>query len=668
MSKTSKNMPYRRELCAALALALPFGAMAATTIMPANVTTGPSVTQTGGKGVVVGIVAPNGAGVSHNQFTQFDVGAEGVVLNNSSTSVASQLAGQIAGNANLANGAASVIIAEVTGNAASQLNGAMEVAGQKAAIVVANPNGISANGLSFINASRATLSTGTAVIKDKLDPNIPAGFTQPAVGTLTGLNIDKGVITVTGKGIDATGVDIADLFARAVSLNAELKAKTLTVVTGPTVASYGMNGGSIGTARPHAVEGAAPKLALDVSAMGGMYANAIRMEGTETGVGVNVAGTISAKNQANLNTGGALNIAKGGSVKSEGVTNLKVGTHVFNAGTISAGAAGVSIASTMPDYSATLDSKDGEILAPTGQVAFKNFGHKRVGVLTSSNSNLASDNQGNTIAANSQLDDGNGEAATLTPPTTTPVEPSKPEEPATPVEPSKPEQPTTPAEPSKPEQPTTPVEPSKPEQPTTPVEPSKPEQPTTPVEPSKPEQPTTPVEPSKPEQPTTPVEPSKPEQPTTPVEPSKPEQPTTPVEPSKPEQPTTPVEPSKPEQPTTPVKPSKPEQPTTPVEPAKPEQPVTPVEKPKPVDDQVSIFVQQLLDQIFSRPIFGYTPWGYPSFGYAPWNRPAYGGYSSWNAPAYGNAPWMPSFFRPQPVFSPWRPTAYNGFNAPRWR
>ena len=100
---------------------------------------------------LVQIATPNAAGLSHNQYTQFNVDPAGLILNNSSTTVLTQQAGYVAGNQNLANGAASVILNEVTSTSRSQLNGYIEVAGPQAEVIVANPNGITCNGCGFIN-------------------------------------------------------------------------------------------------------------------------------------------------------------------------------------------------------------------------------------------------------------------------------------------------------------------------------------------------------------------------------------------------------------------------------------------------------------------------------------------------------------------------------------
>lgn len=293
MSKSIHNIVFRRELCAALALALPASAFAAITPGPG----GPSVTP--GATPVVNIVAPNNAGASHNHFEAFSVDSNGVVLNNSINSVKSQLAGQIDGNANLKGGAASVIIAEVTGKTATALNGATEIAGRKAALIIANPNGISADGGSFINASRVTLTTGTP----QLD----------RYGRVRTIDVAQGVISVSGKGLDATGVERADLIARSIQVNAKVQAKQLSVITGANEADYVYGG-----AWAREASGEAPTVALDVSELGGMYADSIRMIGTEKGVGVNVAGTVQAqKGELFMATAGAVNVAKSGVLKAQ---------------------------------------------------------------------------------------------------------------------------------------------------------------------------------------------------------------------------------------------------------------------------------------------------------------------------------------------------------------
>ena len=107
-------------------------------------------------------MAPNGAGVSHNRFTQYNVGTARVVLNNSGQANPTQVAGYVQGNPFLGNGNARTILNEVTAANPSRLLGMTEVAGNRANVILANPAGITCNGCGFINAPRVTLTTGCA--------------------------------------------------------------------------------------------------------------------------------------------------------------------------------------------------------------------------------------------------------------------------------------------------------------------------------------------------------------------------------------------------------------------------------------------------------------------------------------------------------------------------
>jgi len=122
---------------------------------------GPQPVVGANNGVPVVDIAPPGAGgVSNNAFTHFNVGPAGVVLNNSATASPTQLAGQVNGNPMLGNGPAATILNQVTAPNPSQLLGTLEIAGQRANVIVANPAGITCNGCGFLNANRATLTTG----------------------------------------------------------------------------------------------------------------------------------------------------------------------------------------------------------------------------------------------------------------------------------------------------------------------------------------------------------------------------------------------------------------------------------------------------------------------------------------------------------------------------
>jgi len=223
---------------------------------------------------VVNIQTPNGSGLSHNLFGQFDVSPTGLILNNSRTNANTQLAGWIQGNPWLATGTARIILNEVIANTASVLNGYVEVAGAKAQVIIANPAGITCSGCGFLNANRVTLTTGSPIITN---------------GNLNGYRVQSGTIRVDGDGMDTSSIGYTDLIARAVEVNSGLWAQTLAVTTGTNI----VNAANTATT-PETGNGAAPSFAVDVAQLGGMYAGKITLVGTEAGVGVRNAGEISA--------------------------------------------------------------------------------------------------------------------------------------------------------------------------------------------------------------------------------------------------------------------------------------------------------------------------------------------------------------------------------------
>jgi len=254
---------------------------------------------------LVNIQTPSAAGVSRNAYRQFDVQAPGAILNNSRSNVQTQLGGWVQGNPWLAGGSARVILNEVNSSHPSLLNGYVEVAGQRAQVVIANPAGISCDGCGFINANRATLTTGTPLMSD---------------GRLTGYRIDGGAIAITGRGLDASGADYADLLTRAVEINAGLWANTLNVVTGANQISVDSTLDSIVTqTRPGT--GSAPAFAIDTAEVGGMYAGKIHIIATEAGVGVRHAGQMYASaGDLLITTAGPLENA--GQIVSLGATRI----------------------------------------------------------------------------------------------------------------------------------------------------------------------------------------------------------------------------------------------------------------------------------------------------------------------------------------------------------
>lgn len=151
-----------------------------------------TILQTGNGIPQVNIQTPTLAGVSVNQYAQFDVGNRGAILNNSRSNTQTQLGGWIQGNPWLTRGEARVVVNQINSSHPSQLNGYIEVGGRRAEVVIANPAGIAVNGGGFINASRATLTTGQP---------------QYQAGDFSGFKIRQGNAVIAGHGLDARDTD-----------------------------------------------------------------------------------------------------------------------------------------------------------------------------------------------------------------------------------------------------------------------------------------------------------------------------------------------------------------------------------------------------------------------------------------------------------------------------
>ncbi|MEY0433047.1 two-partner secretion domain-containing protein [Providencia huaxiensis] len=240
-----------------------------------------AVINTNGAGVInqsngptiVQIKGASDKGVSHNIYSQFDVDQKGVILNNSTTNTNTTLGGQINGNLNLGNGngPAKVILNEVNSNKASTLGGMIEVAGDKAQVIVANASGITCNNCGFINTDRVTLTTGKPIV---------------AGGEVLGYNVSNGQITINNR---LQSDSPTDIIARSAVIRGNITAKEINVITGNNFVDADATNitklpGSNST----------PRVGIDVAAMGGMYADKITLVSTDSGTGVSNLGMLSA--------------------------------------------------------------------------------------------------------------------------------------------------------------------------------------------------------------------------------------------------------------------------------------------------------------------------------------------------------------------------------------
>ena len=282
----------------------------------------PVITNTASGITQVNIQAPSAGGVSRNTYTQFDVGQPGVILN------------------------------EVNSNNPSLLNGYIEVAGSRAQVVIANPAGISCDGCGFINANRATLTTGTPIMNS---------------GNLMGYRVGGGTINFLGAGLDTTQANYTDVIARAMQVNAGILANTFNVVTGTNQVNIDSSGDqTIVTPITPNSGSTVPNFAVDVAALGGMYAGKIHLIGTEAGLGVRNAGDIgaSAGEVATTLDGHLTNI---GHIVSIGNTNINIAGNLNNTG------ASIGAGGTLDINSARITNEDGLIQA-TGSLTIDTHG------------------------------------------------------------------------------------------------------------------------------------------------------------------------------------------------------------------------------------------------------------------------------------------------------
>ena len=335
----------------------------------------------------IDIASPNDKGVSINEYSKFNTPKEGTVFNNSQSGTISKTAGYIPPNPRLNRGEAKLIINQVNSSLPSNLQGNIEIAGKKADLIIANPNGINVNGATIINSKSSTLSTAKINYEE---------------GRIKTFDVDKnGRINISDKGLNADG-DYLNVISNSLKLEGKIYANEINVVVGDNEVKLkdskeGLKGDNLQIVSKNL--SSSPSVAIDSSALGGMYAGKINIISTKDGAGVNNKGAILANDSLRLNSKGELiNEARIGSngevqIYSKAVHNrkgAKISAPSLNVQTIALNNGGEIEAGTLKIKTNRLDNIKGNISSSSAlKIEAKSLINKDRAVIGTANSEIS---------------------------------------------------------------------------------------------------------------------------------------------------------------------------------------------------------------------------------------------------------------------------------------
>lgn len=326
-----------------------------------NVTTAPNGHQTVN-------LAPTVSGVSHNTYSQFNVGAPGVDLNN---------VGVNARN----------IVNQVTSTNPSLIQGAVTVLGPRANVIIANPNGITVNGGSFINTGNVALTTGQVSFNDF---TIAPGQTQRNIVLTT----SQGVIEIGPGGLAGAMLNL-ELIAKNVKVNGPVLNSFSNPNAGVRIAAGDSTAEIDGSVSP--TDNLTPWVnystsntsnpgatVIDITPLGSLTAGRIELVITDQGAAVKHAGSMYANAGDFVVTGnGDLKIT-GGSIQSAGNTVVASSGLTVQGG--DNGKAQLTAAGTIGIFSTAVSIADAQLRAgmntvnADGSINVTQSGDIRIGV------------------------------------------------------------------------------------------------------------------------------------------------------------------------------------------------------------------------------------------------------------------------------------------------
>ncbi len=214
-------------------------------------------------------IAPSDAnGASLNRYEKFSVPQAGVQLNNAAVG-------------------ANLIINEVTSSLPSIVRGEVSIIGPQADFVLANPNGITVNGGSFVNTGNVALATG------KVTPQADGRFK---------LDVTGGHLAIGASGLSGKIAQL-DLLSKSMRINGALsndadgQSLLTSIVAGSstsTLSPAGLQPPSLGWLQSQAAGGASGAVSVDITRAASIRSGRIRIQVTDQGAGVRIAGATQA--------------------------------------------------------------------------------------------------------------------------------------------------------------------------------------------------------------------------------------------------------------------------------------------------------------------------------------------------------------------------------------
>ncbi|WP_254220206.1 filamentous hemagglutinin N-terminal domain-containing protein [Burkholderia multivorans] len=263
-------------VCVAAAGLLPHCVVAAGIVPDGGTATTVSIAPNGRQLVNL---APAVAGVSSNTYSSFNVTTAGATLNNTGIN-------------------ARTIVNQVTSTNRSLIEGEIAVAGPRANVVLANPNGITVNGGSFVNTGHVALSTGTVSFNDL---QIAPGVIQRNVV----LDTSTGTIVVGPGGLAGALIGL-DLIAKNIVVDGPID-NTFSSATAGVRLLAGRSRVELNTGLSPSDNAndwlsrsattdpdTASSYAIDITAAGSLTSGRVQLIVTDRGPGVRSAGAMSA--------------------------------------------------------------------------------------------------------------------------------------------------------------------------------------------------------------------------------------------------------------------------------------------------------------------------------------------------------------------------------------